>query len=352
MKFFGKQRRSAFSRGIALAAALLLLAGCSGQGSGAAGSSKAAEPKEKLNTATKLVVGQNSNYFPLIVAEEKGWFKEEFGDAVKVELPHFANGPAQNEAISAGQLDIANMGDMPTIQAWSNGTDIKVISYLWEAPKGYSLIATKASGIAKLEDLKGKKVGVGLGTNNHKLLLKFLAAVHLTDKEVQIVNMKTADTVSALTAGSIDATLVDEPNRSNLLKLGTTVEVADAEGYDKVMTITYGRREYLEKNPEIVARYFKVVQKAIDWIKESDANLDEAVKIVARVQSSNNLEATRLYYQSKVFRLGVDKALIDALDDTLRFNIEQKIVPDKGLKAADLVDDRYVKAAGLPGLDD
>jgi sulfonate transport system substrate-binding protein len=297
----------------------------------------------ELNTARKLVVGHNSNYFPVIIAEVRGLFKEEFGDEVVVETPRFVNGPAQNEAISAGQLDLANMGDMPTIQIWANNVDIKVISYLWDSPKGYSLIANKASGITSLGDIKGKKVGIGLGTNNHKLILSYLDALGYQESDIEIINLKSAESIAALTSGVIDATTCDEPTLSTLLSRGDVIEVATSEGYDRVYSILYGRNEYMKKNPQIVARYLKVIDRANKWITQ---NAEEAVRLVANYMGSDEIDGTRKYYETKIWRVGADQALIDALDETIEFNYRLGVIPVR-LEAKNLVDDTYVKLAGL-----
>lgn len=326
---------------VLLTVGMLSLFGCAKQAGNTA--TAPVTPAGELNTATKLVVGHNLNYFPIIVAYEKGFFKEEFGDKVEVEIPHFANGPAQNEAVTTNQIDIANMGDMPTIQVWGNGVDIQVISYLWESPKGYSMIANKKSGIQKLEDIKGKKIAIQFGSNFHKALLNIVRALGYSENDIEMLNLQKAEGVTALTQGVIDAAVLDEPQRSKLLARDDMVEVSTTEGYDKIMVVAYGRGEYLRKNPEIVARYLKVINQTNKWIA---GNLDESVQIVAKFMGSEDLEGTRKYYIDKVWKVGVDQDLVDALNNTIEFSLDQGFIT-KQLDADDLVDDTYVKLIGL-----
>ncbi|MDR1625605.1 MAG: ABC transporter substrate-binding protein [Spirochaetia bacterium] len=296
-----------------------------------------------LNTATKLVVGQNQNYFPIITAHVKGFFKEEFGDRFTVEVPKFANGPAQAEALTSKQIDLGNMGDMPIVQVRANNVDIKVISYLWESPDGYYLLVNKNSGIKSPADLRGKKVGIAIGTNMHKLLFKYLGVEKIKASEVEIVNLDTAGSVSAVTEGLIDATVLAEPMRSRLLATGKVAEAASAQGYDKIVTLLYGRTEYLQQNPDIVARYLKVIDRANRWVAE---NVDEAVKIVADYMGTTDLEGTRQYYDTHVFKIAAGKDLVDLLKGTIAFCYSQGTITEE-FKAEDLVDSSYVKAAGL-----
>lgn len=320
---------------ISLALALtVVLAGCSSKG----------EEVSDLNKAKKLVVATTANYFPVIVADAKGFFKEEFKDELEVKVVNFANGPAQNEALTSGSIDIANMGDVPTVQVKANNVDIKVISYLWDSPAGYSLIAGPKSGIKTIRDIKGKKISFGVGTNLHKTFLKYLKVAGLTENDVQIVNL--ADTnamVSALTQGTIDAILASEPTLSSVKSSIGAVEITNSDGIDKVITVTSGRSEYLKANPDIVARYLKVIDKTNKWIKD---HKEESIDIVANYTGTTKKNSLRKYYDSRIFKTSFNQELVDALSDTIKFAYENGLITEK-LDVEDLVDDSYIKKAGL-----
>jgi len=318
---------------------VMVLAGCSGKKSASGSGSEA------LNNAERLIIGINANYFPVIVAYEKGYFRDEFGDKLKIEVPNFANGPAQNEAFQAGRLDIANVGDLPTIQLWANDTDIQVISYLWDAPDAYSLVVNKQSKIQSLADLRGKKIAVQLGSNYHKFTLKLLASQGLEINDVELVQMQRPEALIALKQGVIDAVTMPEPPLSQTLKEDSNlVEICKSGDYDKIFIVTYVRTEYAQKNPQIVSRYLKVIKKANDWIAQ---NADEAVRIVAKFMGSDDIEGTRTYLNTRIWPVGVDQALIDSLNDTIKFSREYELITRDDLDAKNLVVDTYVKAAGL-----
>jgi len=297
-----------------------------------------------LNNATKLVIGHNLNYFPIIIAYEKGFLKDEFGDAFNIEIPQFANGPAQNEALKAGQIDIANMGELPAIQLWANDTDIQVISYLWEAPDAYSLVGNKRSGIKTLADLKGKKIAVQFGANQHKLALKFLASQGLNTNDAEIVNLQKLESVIALKQGVIDAAILDEPFISEALSDDNIIEISTSRGYDKIFAVTFVRTEYAKKNPQIVSRYLKTIKKANDWIAQ---NADEATRIVAKFMGSDDLAVLKKYLEGRSWPVAADQELIDRLNDTIKFCREQEMITRDDLDAKNLVNTAYVKAAGL-----
>jgi len=317
----------------------LVLAGCSNKKNESTGEDR------NLNNAERLIIGHNLNYFPIIVAYEKGFFKDEFGDALKIEIPKFLNGPAQNEALKAGQIDIANMGDLPTIQLWANETSIQVISYLWDALDGYSLVANKHSGIKTVADFKGKKIATQFGSNFHKFTLKFLAAQGLSANDVEIVNLQRSEAITALKQRVVDSITLDDPLLSQILSEDDNmVEICTSRNYDKVFTITFVRTEYAKQNPQIVSRYLKTIKKANDWIAQ---NADEATRIVNDFMGSDNLAGTRTYLTSRTWPVGVDQALIDNLNDTIKFSRDQGLITRDDLDAKNLVVDTYAKQAGL-----
>jgi sulfonate transport system substrate-binding protein len=317
----------------------LIAVGCSNGKNGSSGEGGA------LNKAERLIIGHNSNYYPIIVAYEKGFFKDEFGNALKVEIPHFSNGPAQNEALKTGRLDIANMGDFPLIQLWANGTDIQVISYLWFSPNGYSLVANKQSGFLTLADMKGKRIAQAFGTANHKLILKFLASQGLDANDVELVNLQTSEAIVALKQRVVDATVLDEPNLSKILSDDSNiVVVSTARDYGGIVTATLARTEYAKENPQIVSRYLKVIKKANDWIVQ---NADEATLIVAKYMGSENITDTKKYLETRNWPVAADQALIDYLNDTIKFCREYELITRDDLDAKNLVNDIYVKEAGI-----
>ena len=317
----------------------LIATGCSNKKSGSTGKDGV------LNNATRLVIGITPNYFPIVVAYEKGFFKDEFGDALKIEMPFFINGPAQNEAFNAGEIDIANMGDMPAIQLWANDADIQVISYLFDNPDEHSMVANKRSGIKTLADFKGKKIATQFGSNTHKFTLAFLTAQGLDANDVELVHLQRPEAIAALKQGIVDATALLEPSLSQTLSEDSNIiEICTSRGYGYFYSITFVRTEYARKNPQIVSRYLKVIKKANDWVAE---NADEATHIMIKFMGSDDFAATKKILEGRTWLVAADQGLIDRLNDTIKFCREQEMITRDDLDAKNLVNDAYVKAAGL-----
>ena len=124
--------------------------------------------KESKNETKEVTIGVQDTDISAIVASEKGYFaqvfKEENIDA-KVKLVMFDAGPAIMEAFSANSLDFGCLGDQPCISAIATGCPAEIIGTYRTQKTGTAVIANKNSGIEKVTDLRGKKIGLTLGSN-------------------------------------------------------------------------------------------------------------------------------------------------------------------------------------------
>lgn len=311
------------------------------------GSKKASEtanvPAEELNKATELRIAGGNVYFPYVIALQKGFLEEELGSSVKVTATtDFGSGPAIMEAMTAGDIDIALLGDMPVIQVKANNVDVKIISSLFTSTNGYQLIAAKDSGIKSISNIKGKKVAVMSGSTNHKLLLKYLEKEHLSEEDLEIVFLKNAEQLAAFVGHNVDAAVTQVPTSTNIIKETGAYEVVNAEGYDTILTVITGNNEYLRKNPEIVQKFLKALIKANDWTKD---HLDEAVQIISEY-ADQDYDAAKLYYETRVFEFSLRQELKDGLADTINYLYNQGTISNK-FNVNDLVDDSYLKALGI-----
>ena len=105
----------------------------------------------------------------LAVAHAEHYIESELKDlpGVKIEYAFFKGaGPAVNEAFANGQLDFASQGDLPQIIARANGLKTRQLAAGGAHVPMY-LAVPPDSDIHTIKDLKGRKVALFRGTNNH-----------------------------------------------------------------------------------------------------------------------------------------------------------------------------------------
>jgi len=140
------------------------------------------------------------------LVNSQGQLEKEFAkDNIKVEWIFFKGaGPAVNEALVNHQLDFAWQGDLPSIVHRAGGVKTRIIAGSG-VRNGLYLGVPPDSAIAKIEDLKGKRVAVFKGTNLHLAAVRALAAHGLKESDLKLINLDTAAAQAALTTKDIDA---------------------------------------------------------------------------------------------------------------------------------------------------
>ena len=134
----------------------------------------------------------------------------------QLQLPNFAGGPAIFEAIRAGALDIAYVGDTPPIQARAAGVHLPIIATFTREVAQYRLLQHANAGVERLSDLRGKKVSYVEGSGRQVFLIEALNRAGLTLKDVQLVHLRVAELNDALRAKAVDVAVITEPHVSRL----------------------------------------------------------------------------------------------------------------------------------------
>lgn len=218
----------------------------------------------------------------IAIAQLKGFVADEFkGQPVQLEWDYFSGtGPAINEAFASGQLDFAQYGALPSVIARANGVATRVV--LSGGVTNLYGVARTALPIMTVNDLKGRKVTIQKATILHWSLLRVLEANGLSDRDVTILDLKTADQLTALAAGSADASF----GTSNLLTLRDRglVRVIYQSKDDPQRSGPNGlivTDEFERKYPDATRRVVRAFLKAAAWISD-ERNHDEAVQLFSK----------------------------------------------------------------------
>ncbi|MFD1887999.1 ABC transporter substrate-binding protein [Paenibacillus wenxiniae] len=183
-----------------LSVLLIVMAGCSGKNSSPSADAAATEGGQG---AVVIKVGQT------------GWGNLEQGlkaagldgTPYKIEYSVFQGGNLILEAMAANQVDFGVTSEIPPIFASqaANGGNFKVVAVQEGNTLNQEVVVPKDSPIHTPADLKGKKIAFVKNTTAHYFLLKILQNSGLTWQDIQPVELSTADGLSALISGKVDA---------------------------------------------------------------------------------------------------------------------------------------------------
>lgn len=225
----------------------------------------------------------------LPAALDQGFF-EDVGLDVELAEP-FASGVDMLNALEADQIQFAQVGT-PVIGATLSGADYVLLgNYTGSAAQfgideTMAVVARDGSGVAvdDLATLKGKKIGVTIGSINHLYLLAVLDKLGMTTDDVEMVNTAAPDIAVALQTSGIDAAIIWDPWPLLILdQVEGSYQVARGGGYIGFMGYIVAKRSFAEANPEIVEKFLTARATADQWMR---ANPDDAAAVAARWMSS------------------------------------------------------------------
>lgn len=266
-------------------------------------------------TDVRIAYFPNITHTQALVMKNQKTLEEKWKDTCNVTWTSFNAGPAEMEAIFAGEIDLGYIGPVPALSAnvKSNG-DVKIISNATNA--GAVLLKRKGSGIQSVKDLAGKKVAVPqLGNTQHLCLLNLLHENGLApvDKggDVTVTASSNADILNLIDNGSVDAALVPEPWGTTIEKNGNAEILLD---YDEVflsgnypVAVVVASRDFIEKHPDLVKDFLKAHEDAALYINE---NGDKARDIVNKeIESTTGKALAPEVIKSAFDRMKVDTAL-------------------------------------------
>ncbi len=230
-------------------------------------------------------------YFPNIthsqalVMKNRKTLERKWGDKCNVSWTSFNAGPAETEAIFAGEIDLGYIGPVPALNAnaKSHG-EVKIISNSTDA--GAVLLKRKDAGIESVADLAGKKIAIPqLGNTQHLCLLNILEENNLKTVDeggdVTISASANADILNLIDNGSVDAALVPEPWGTTIEKNGNAEVLLDEKqvflegNYPTAVVVVH--QDFMEKHPDLVKDFLAAHEETTAYIND---NQDKAIGIV------------------------------------------------------------------------
>lgn len=266
---------------------------------------------------------------PLGVLKVKGYLEDEFkkdGVTIQWQFPR-GTGPAINEAFANGQLDFSSYGGLPNIIGRGAGLRTKVLSSYGSSPT--YLVARNGSGIDTIADIKGKKISLSRGTILQLSLNSLLERQNLTEKDIQLFDLITADQISAIQSGDVDAVV------------GTSSVLALVErGFGKIVFSTKGKldpasnfgsfvvlEDFARKYPQTTQRVLQAFLRAAHFASQEE-NRNELYDIWARAGQSRAAVATDYDGDSLRQRTNplLDEFYVANVKRGVKFSVDSKLI--------------------------
>jgi len=243
-----------------------------------------------MGMAETIIIGNFGSPTPMQVARANKAFDAATG--WDIEWRTFGSGTEVIAAMASGDVTIAELGSSPLAIGASQGVPLQLFMIAQGLGTAESLIAKEGSGIEKLEDLKGKKVAVPVGSTSHYSLMGALAHSGIAESDVTIVNLPADQIAAAWDSGQVDAAFIWQPVQSQILKTGKFIVGADQTAKWGYPTFDgwVVNAEFAAANADKMAAFAKVMNEANQaYLSNPDAwTADSAeVKTIAEVTGAD-----------------------------------------------------------------
>lgn len=237
------------------------------------------ENTTKALKEVNITYSRGPGFVPVIINHEKHFFSNDFAlQNIKVNYFNFTSGMQQMNAIAAQSIDFSSvLSGAAAIIGAANGVDFKILGIVARAPKSFKIM-TMNTNIHSLDDLKGKKIGAVKGTTLHQLLLATLKQQNLTIDDVEFISMKSAEALTSMIDGEIDAAVLVGATALAAEEQGATT-LSTGEGLIDGAVVMGVRGDFLKKYPKAVDTFLKAHEESVQFISK---NPEEANEIVAK----------------------------------------------------------------------
>ena len=276
----------------------------------------------------------NPNHGPVVIAKEKGLFKDQ-GLAINIQEPADPSVPAK--LVAAGKVDLAVSYQTSLTMDVAAGLPLIRSATLIAAPLN-TLMVLDNNKINSLADLKGKKIGIAIAGNEEATIGTMLNSEGIEYKDVQIINVGWALS-SSLASGKVDAIWGGLRNfETNQLELegykakAFFPEEHGVPSYDELIVVA-NKNSY---DRDTLKKFNRAIELATQYIINHP---DQAWKeFVAYAPDTLNNELNRRAWRDTLPRFALRPSAVDEAryDNFAQFMYQHKII-DKAPQAKDYV---------------
>jgi NitT/TauT family transport system substrate-binding protein len=272
------------------------------------------EAVESVKIATVAYVGS----CPILIASANGYFTDE-GVAAQI---HFQpNGKDALAEVLQERADLATAADIPVMYAALNGEPVSVIATM-AAMEDHAILGRTDRGIDSPASLRGKRIGVTIGTTTQFFLDAYLNRNRLSPAQVTVVDMRPKGLIEALARGELDAAVLYQPflDMSATALRNEAIVLSGQAVYDVLFALA-GTRDYVAAHQVTLEKVLRATLRGARSCKESP---DAARSILADAMKTDPRTLERIW-PSYQFEIALRQGLLLTLEDEARWAIKNKL---------------------------
>jgi NitT/TauT family transport system substrate-binding protein len=277
-----------------------------------------------------------------------------------VKLIRFDSAAKMIPSLGTGELDVGSGATSSGLyNAAKRGVSIKIVADKARNAKGYGFQAVlvrkdlaDSGKVKSFADFKGLKVALSaIGNSESALMDVALKRGGLSFADIEPVYLGFPEHTPAFLNRAIDASLTVEPTVSQILKLGSAVELirADEIYRDYQTAVTFYGANFIKNKPEDAKKFMKALVRGMRFYNDSleggkiaGPAADEVVAILVEYSHVKDPAVHRAIISHAVDPNGYVN--VDSLRDAWTFFKDTKQI-DGSVKVEDVLDLSFVKDA-------
>lgn len=228
-----------------------------------------------------------SQFAGYYVAQEMGFYKEAGVDVV---IEHATTSEKAINRLLSGKSNAITMMLFDAMYQIEHGAEF--VNVLQTSQRSGHVIVVRNDDLKKIEDLRGKRVGVWKSNFNYLTQLMNL------DLKLDIEWIQFIQSINLYLSGAIDATMAMSYNelymiRSSGFEDKTVISMADI-GFDYPEEGVYVSRDYCKKYPDKVVAFVEASRRGWEWAHNHP---EQALDIVMKVMEQEHMPASRRHQE-------------------------------------------------------
>ena len=232
----------------------------------------------------------------LWLAREAGLFEK---NGLRTEVAYIRSGSTMGQALVAGEIQLAQMGGPAALAAGVAGFDVTMVAVALNTTP--IVIMGK---VAKMEELKGKAIGVTRYGSNTDISARFAIrkAGLQPEKDVALIQLEDyAGIMGGIQSGRIAAGALADPFTDHAKKLGYK-EIADiaALGLEFPFVGIVTKKTFIKEQPDLVQRFVRAYTESIALYKNDRELAKKVTSKYTGIKDPEILNSTVDFYAPKL----------------------------------------------------
>jgi len=278
---------------------------------------------EALKSNVRIAVPLVPHAGLIHIASARGLFRDQ---GLGVTLFPQSYGKAALAELLGGRADLAVAADVPVVVEILKGAPLSIVASVANASNELAVLGRIDRGIRTPGDLRGRRVGVTLGTSGEYFLWAFLVRNRIAPQSLQLIDLPPSRLIDSLRHDLVDAIAAWQPVRHEAeLAFGELIVSLHAPDAYAQNYVLVGKQDYVLAHQRELRRVVRALVEAETFV---NANPESAKKMLAALLSLSP-ETFDPSWQDVTLKVEQQQAQLVTLEDVATWAMARNYAPSQ-----------------------